>query len=43
MEVKLQQIEALFANRQGAARLGIDLDGVSVVQDFQRAFLVVHA
>ena len=40
--MELQQIKALFANGQGAAGLHIHLDGVAVVQHFQRAFLVIH-
>ena len=41
--MELQQVKCFFVDGQCAARLYIDLDGVSIVENFQGTFFVVHA
>ena len=43
MEVELQQIVAVLVDVERAAGRHIDLNGVTVVEHFERAILVVHA
>ena len=43
VEVELQQVVDVFVDLQRATWLHIDLDGVAVVQNLQRAFFVRHS
>jgi len=40
LEMELQQVVLFLVDGQGTARLNVDLDGVAIVDDFQRTFLV---
>src|SRR5580692_205002 len=42
VKVKLFQLISLIANRQGASRREINLDGVAIVDDVERSRFVIH-